>query len=153
MYSHIKLLDLWDLSFNFLISSLLFDITSSLALFSREFGELYPVIILLSFSLFSPSHFNFHEHFYVLSMLGFFLKKCSHFIVAIYYFIALRYLQLFYLSCFLSCLHRLFSPNHFIGFLLLFVSFFFSHGKSAPSRLSAYTKSIGILAPKKDCEL
>lgn len=97
------------------LSSSLF-ITSSLALLSGGFGELYHEIILLNFSFFfKKNHILISKSSFIYSEFLFW-SDCSHFTVAIYSFITLRFLQHFYLSCFISSLH---------AFCFLQIAFFF----------------------------
>lgn len=109
------------------------------ALLSGGFGELYCVMILLSFFL---SHFNFWELFYVLWMLGFF------------FFFFLNWLFSFH-SCNISfyrwdicsafichvlfppCMGPIFSKPFFL--LCLFLSYFLC-GKAVHSWLNAHRK-------------
>lgn len=83
--------------------SLLFYVTSSLC---SAFWRIWWASACNNFEFFLP-HFNFQKLFYVLWMLGFFVclfwSDCSHFIVAIYSLISLKYLQ--YFIC-----HALFPP-------------------------------------------
>lgn len=95
-------------------------------LYSGGFGELYRVMILLSFFFFSLSHFNFWELFYVLWMLGFsflfFWTDWSHCTVALYPLITEIFGALLF-SCFISSLHGPVFSKPF--FLCLFLSYFF----------------------------
>lgn len=94
-------------------------------LYSGGFGELYRVMILLSFFFFSLSHFNFWELFYVLWMLGFlfFSFELTGLIAQLHYILlSLRYLEHFYFHVLFPPFMALFSPSHFffVCFSLIF---------------------------------